>query len=405
MYSSRPGIHASLAAGLLCAACSPAPSLDAVEESGVPAAVTVRSVDPPSGPGAMAPELAASDGGALLTWLEPTDDGHVLYLAELQGRQWTAAGRIATGDAFFANWADRPTVAEAADGSRFAHWLWKLGADTYAYGAELARSGDGGATWEPLGLLHDDASASEHGFVSYAPLADGGLQAFWLDGREMPGGGAMQLRSVRLGASAPGASTLLDERVCECCDTSAATTAAGPLVVYRDRGPSEVRDVAVVRATGEGWSEPVVIHADGWQIHGCPVNGPAVAADGNRVAVAWFTAAPRARVAVVFSDDAGASFGAPAVVDDGDPLGRVDVALDARGRALVSWMGSTDDGAEIRWRRVERDGDVGPVGVVAATTAKRSAGVPRMLRRGDELLFAWVEDAEPSRLRVAVVEP
>lgn len=45
--------------------------------------------------------------------------------------------------------------------------------------------------------------------------------------------------------------------------------------------------------------------------------------------------------------------------------------------------------------------------VVAVTTAERSAGVPRMLRvpgeGGGRLLFAWIEDAEPSRLRVAAV--
>ena len=122
------------------------------------------------------------------------------------------------------------------------------------------------------------------------------------------------------------------------------------------------------------------------------------------MAVAWFTAgAQRPRVAVAFSDDGGASFGALISVDDAEPLGRVDVALDAEGRALVSWMGSTGEGAEIRWRRVAANGESDPAQVVVATTAKRSAGVPRMLRHGEDLLFAWVEDAEPSRLRSALV--
>ena len=396
-----------LATSLVLTACSSEPPSDAYTTPPASAtAESLRFVDPPSGPQAMAPNLALSADGVLLTWLEPTGNGggHALYLAELQGEQWTPPRQIATGDAFFANWADLPGAAEAADGTRFAHWLSKLGGDTYAYGASLATSRDGGQTWVELGLLHDDASPTEHGFVSYSALPGGGVQAFWLDGRAMPDGGGMQLRTARLGKGGPQESTLLDDRVCECCATGAAMAANGPVVVYRDRGPSEIRDVAIVRATAEGWSEPAVIREDRWQIHGCPVNGPAVAADRDRVVVAWFTGTePRARVAAAFSDDGGASFMKPVVVDDEKPLGRVDVALDGEGRALVSWMGSSKQGGEIRWRRIAQDGTAGTPQIAATTTTLRSAGVPRMIRRSDDLLFAWVEDTEPSRLRVGLV--
>ena len=73
------------------------------------------------------------------------------------------------------------------------------------------------------------------------------------------------------------------------------------------------------------------------------------------------------------------------------------------GRALVSWLGSTEDGAEIRWREISASGEAGPVRVVSATTASRSAGVPRMIRRGDELLFVWVEAGESARLRAGLI--
>jgi hypothetical protein len=391
---------------ILVACSSEPPSREEEISSALPSADAVRFIDPPSGPGAMAPNLTPSRNGAFLTWLEPTgeDQGHTLYLAEFRGQHWTPRRQIATGDAFFANWADLPSATESADGTLFAHWLQKLGADTYAYGATLARSLDDGESWEPLGLLHDDASSSEHGFVSYVPLLGGEVQAFWLDGREMPGGGSMGLRTARLGEEGPGASTLLDDRVCECCATDAALASDGPLVVYRNRDPSEIRDIAVVRAIGEGWSEPTLIHEDGWQIHGCPVNGPAIAADGDRVAIAWFTAGgAKAKVMTTFSSDAGKSFAEPTVIDDAMPLGRVDVALDEDGLALVSWMASSGEGAEVRWQRVALDGARGPQHVATVTTAKRSAGVPRMIRHGDRLLFAWVEDGESSRLRAGLI--
>lgn len=373
---------------------------------------------PPSGPGAMAPSLASASSGVLLTWLEPVADveprSFRLKSADLRDGVWGRPRQLAEGEGFFANWADLPAAVEMPDGSRFAHWLEKLGDDTYAYGVQLTHSPDGGETWRRLGLLHDDASPTEHGFVSYVALAEG-AQAFWLDGRAMVGGhseaghadssaGSMQLRTARLDAGGPTPSVVLDERVCECCQTDAALTGAGPIVVYRDRDPTEVRDIAVVRATSDGWSQPTTLHADRWQIHGCPVNGPAVAAEGNDVAVAWFTAAEGVpRVLVAFSNDSGTSFASPIEIDGDKPSGRVDVVLGPSGDAYVSWMGTAGEEAEIRLRRVAPKGDLGQVRRIATTTVKRSAGMPRMVRYRHDLLMTWVEDVEPSRVRVGVV--
>lgn len=402
-HSSPLRSATSVLAVLLLAACA-AELPPGNEELARSESVNLRMLAPPAGPGALAPNLSPESGGVALTWLEPTENGHALRLSKLQGETWGPSAPVASGGGFFANWADLPQAVATSDGTLFAHWLTKLGEDTYAYGVQLAKSRDGGTTWEALGLLHDDASPTEHGFVSYAALPDGGVQAFWLDGRAMPAGGGMHLRTTRLGGDGPGASALLDDRVCECCATDAALAAGGPVVVYRDRSDSEIRDIAVVRATAEGWSGPTLIHDDGWQIHGCPVNGPAISADGDRVAVAWFTAAKgQAKVQVVHSVDGGATFGAPVLIDDGQPLGRVDVAMAPDGRALVSWLGSTEDGAEIRWREILASGEAGPVRVVSSTTASRSAGVPRMIRSGDELLFVWVEEGGSARLRAGLI--
>ena len=159
-----------------------------------------------------------------------------------------------------------------------------------------------------------------------------------------------------------------------------------------------------MRALPGGWSAPTLVHADGWRIEGCPVNGPAVAADGQRVAIAWFSAAEdRPRVMVAFSGDGGASFAEPIPVDEAQPLGRVDLALDRDGAVLVSWLGSAPEGAEVRWRRVSADGTRGPPQVAASTSASRSAGVPRIARHDGRLLVAWVEASDPSRLRTSLV--
>lgn len=359
--------------------------------------------DPPAAPGAMGPSLTPTADGLLLTWLEPARDGagHALRIARLEGDRWSPSGTIVKGDDFFANWADFPAVAQAPDGSLTAHWLAKTGADTYAYGIFLTRSTDGGSTWKPAGLLHSDRTPAEHGFVSWLPEGTG-LRAVWLDGREMPKEGPMTLRTGLAGKTET--EEVLDARVCECCQTDAALTADGPVVAFRDRSDKEIRDVAVVRKTAAGWTAPTLVHRDGWEIPGCPVNGPAIAAAGRRVAVAWFTAAAPAgpRVLLAFSEDGGQSFGAPVLIDGEKPLGRVDLQLDAKGDAIVSWLAFQEKGAAVRLRRVSPKGAAGAPVTIAATSAARSAGFPRSAVSGDRLWLAWVEDADgASRVRAA----
>lgn len=357
----------------------------------------------------MAPSLTSTADGLLLTWLEPAPakpgfpdaKGHALRFSRFRDGRWSPPVTVAAGEDFFANWADFPAVAQAPDGALTAHWLAKIGSDTYAYGIFLARSTDGGATWTPAGLLHSDRLPTEHGFVSWLPEGRG-LRAVWLDGREMLKGGPMTLRTGLAGD--PGTEELLDARVCECCQTDVALTADGPIVAFRDRSDKEVRDIYVVWKTAKGWSPPAPVHRDGWEIPGCPVNGPAVAAAGRRVAVAWFTAAlPQGpRVQLAFSQDGGQRFDKPVLIDGEKPLGRVDLQLDAAGDAIVSWLGMQEKGAAVRLRRVSPRTGAGPVRTVAATSATRSAGFPRSALAGDRLWLAWVEDAEgASRVRAA----
>jgi len=196
--------------------------------------------------------------------------------------------------------------------------------------------------------------------------------------------------------------TQLDERVCECCQTSAAITAAGIIAVYRDRSEKEVRDIDFVTQQRGSWSAPRAVYADNWEINGCPVNGPSVAAAGERVAVAWYTGAGDSpRVKVAFSNDSGATFARPIEVDDGETLGRVDTLLLPDGSALVCWLAGTAEGGAIKVRRVLTDGSLGAPAVIARTDISRSSGFPRMVRLGDEVYFAWTEFGKPSHVRIA----
>jgi len=231
-------------------------------------------------------------------------------------------------------------------------------------------------TWSKPFLLNRDGRDGEHGFVSLVPLAQGGVGATWLDGRNAE---AMSLRYATVSARGVVANEIeVDSRACDCCSTGMAMTAGGPLIVYRDRSDDEIRDIAYVRPG----AKPRTVHADGWKITGCPVNGPQADAIGKTAAVAWFTSAnDQPRVYVAFSED----FEHAIRVDEGKPAGRVDVVLLDANRALVSWLEEN----EVRARTIRRDGTPGASTKIGDAGAARASGFPRIARLGRDVYFAW----------------
>lgn len=380
--------------------------------------LTIRATQSPADGDSREPELTVThDGRVILSWVEKIDEKqYALRTAALDGSGWSAAQTVAQGDNWFVNWADFPSVIALKDGGLAAHWLVKSGSATYAYNVNIAHSEDSGKTWTTPVVPHRDNTLTEHGFVSLISLPDSRLGAVWLDGRNMkdmketdehaPSPASMTLRYAVMDAAGNlSDESELDERVCECCQTSAAVTSDGPILVYRDRSQTEVRDIYVVRNVNGAWTKPQPVVSANWQINGCPVNGPSVAADGKRVAVAWFTGAGNmSHVKIAFSQDAGATFSQPIQVDDGESVGRVDTVLLPDGSALVCWLSGNTDGGAIKVRRVRADGSLGPPAVIAMTDISRSSGFPRMARLGNEVHFAWTEFGKPSHVRTAVAD-
>ena len=380
--------------------------------------LVVRAADSPATGDAREPELSTTPNGRIiLSWVEKLHDKrYALRAATRDAAGWTEPTSVAEGDNWFINWADFPSVIGLSDGSMAAHWLVKSGSATYAYNVNISLSRDG-KTWTKPIVPHLDNTQTEHGFVSLIPLADGRLGAIWLDGRNMtnmkddhdegkPLSVNMTLRYAAIDASGKISDEAeLDERVCECCQTSAALSGDGIVAVYRDRSQNEVRDIYTVSQANGSWRKPQTVHADNWEINGCPVNGPAVAAAGKNVAVAWFTGAanqPKAKVA--FSSDAGKTFGIPIQFDDGETQGRVDVLLLPDGSALVCWLAGNAERGEIKVRRVQANGKLGPPSVIAQTDISRSSGFPRMALLGSDVYFAWTEFGKPSKVRMSVAD-
>jgi hypothetical protein len=375
----------------------------------------IENVEHPAGRGSGMPFLSSGrDESLLMSWIERGADGlAAVRFARRTGEQWSEPVTVVERTDLFVNWADFPSVVQTPEGPMYVHWLQRAGSGTYEYDVMTSISVDDGVTWSPPQVLHDDGVLSEHGFVSIVPdpTQGGSAGVVWLDGRNMTGhghgqgGGAMTLRFARMHPDGTITDrTQLDERVCECCQTGMAWVGGGYVAVYRDRSEEEIRDIAIVRQVDGMWSEPALVHRDGWKIAACPVNGPQIDARDLEVVVAWMTGAEgRDRVFAAFSADGGASFGDPIRIDEGSPLGRVDTVLLEDGSALVVWLEQDEANAGVMSRRVEAGGTLGPPVRVGASQALRAAGFPRIQRIRDDLYVAWTEPGESSEIRLAVV--
>jgi hypothetical protein len=371
----------------------------------------VKMIDSPAADSCAEPYLFTDKNGMIyLSWVEKKGADAAMKFSSLVNGQWSAPITIAAGRNWFVNWADYPLMAGDGIGNMLAHYLEKSDTARFTYDIKMVGSADSGKTWSTSLLLNEDGKKAEHGFVSIIPYKDGFLGC-WLDGRktaveEGHSGhdghhGEMTLRAALLNKSGKKINEWeLDGKVCDCCQTTAAITSAGPIVIYRDRSDDEIRDMSIVRFVNGQWTLPQTIYADNWKIKACPVNGPRADAIGNNLALAWFSMADKkGEVKIVFSKDGGVTFDKPVRIDEGNTIGRTDILMLDSATAMVSWM----ENGNIKAVKIHADGTKGPSMMIASSSDKRSSGFPQMTRSGHKVYFAWTDDAAKT-VRTASME-
>ena len=371
----------------------------------------------PAGAGSAQPHLAVGpDGAVVFSWLEPNAGDYALRFSALTESTWSQTKTLASGSGWFVNWADFPSVVPIRGDLWAAHWLVTQ-EDGFGYDVVLSTSDDAGASWSEPIPLHLDGTPTEHGFVTLFPWQDG-IGTVWLDGRNFIQDGEFVFETASgepLGMSlryalfdSDGGRILaeeLDALVCDCCQTDVAFSGRDALLVYRDRTTEEVRDIVLQRVSSDGWEAPSVLHADNWAIGGCPINGPAIDAQGDHVAVAWFSAVNDDPVVHLSqSEDGGRTFSESIEIDTVGSFGHVDVAALGSGDTVVSWLRSEEDGLGLMMRVVRRSGELtGPV-TIASIDIARPLDFPQMVYDGARLIFAWTDFGDVERVRTAVVE-
>lgn len=376
---------------------------------------TFVPIDSPAKEGsAQANLMTTVDGEVYLSWIESyQDSAQILQYAVLKNKEWSAPKTIAHGNNWFVNWADFPAMAAFSDGkSLLAHWLQKSEQGIYDYDIMISISNNLGESWNPPFVLHQDKIAAEHGFVSFVADDKNRVFATWLDGRNTKkidandNRGAMTLRSAFIHPDgSTSQDTLLDDRICDCCQSAATQTKEGMLVAYRDRSEKEIRDISIVRQVKNKWSSPRNLHPDNWQIVGCPVNGPALSSHQEQVAVVWFTVTEEGKVQYALSGNNGKDFAAPKQLNENPAVGRVDALYDEEGNLWVSWLETKAERAYIYLTKVDQSGAISDKKAIIESSSSRKSGFPILTKAEEGMIIAWtaINDHQKTIVKTAFI--
>ncbi len=351
---------------------------------------SVNPITNPAGPGSLQPNWSvAPDGAAVFSWIEPATGGAFsLKYAVRKGGAWGPATTIAANRHFFRHPAEMPEVLAVVGGHWFAHWVESPGGDSDAEYVFVSSSTDG-KNWTPPLQAHRDKSPVQHGLASMIANPDGGGSIFWLEALKGEDAPVALKRTIVDATGKEIREEVLQPDVCGCCPTAVTRTSKGLLVAFRAHTKDNIRDIAVTQLENGKWTAPKVVSADNWEIEACPTNAAAVKAQGDHVAVSWFTEADdMPRTLVAFSSDAGSSFTKPVLLSTGHSFGYTSLAMDDDGGAIVSWLEQSPDGAKVMVRRVTAAGVAGPV-VEVAKGGKMALGYPKLFHNGSETMIAW----------------
>jgi len=363
-------------------------------------------------------------GNVLLSYVTEDKDSSFLWVSNWENNSWSKPELVSSGDNWFVNWADFPSVIKADD-KLVAHWLEKNDQATYAYGVRYSTRSLTGQ-WQAEQWLHTDTSPTEHGFVSLQ-AENKSVHAIWLDGRHMHYGQhashdnhpkleslddikGMTLRYAYINEQDK---VVLREEVdsltCDCCQTTTVMTEKGLVIAYRDRVvnslESETRDIKVLRRINGEWLSAKNTPIDNWDIQACPVNGPVLASQNNKVALVWFTAANnQPKVQLAFSKDGAASFEKTLLIDGIGNIGRVAADWINTDSVLISWIGLQDKKTALLYRIVNTDGTMSETKSASEIALSRSSGVPQVAQIAkNKVLLAWTNAAESTSIQTKVI--
>jgi hypothetical protein len=439
---------------MLMAAAVPASSVGSVSTDA--AAVTLRVPDRANA----TPWIAASGDFAAVAWgasaaakmfdvyVAVSRDGGRTFAAPAQVNTIAGEGRLGGELPPRVSLARRsgraPGTGDAAGVDPEVVVLWNARGTVTSI--KMSKSRDGGKTFDaPVALSSPDA-AGDRGWPALTVDGRGTPHAIWVDHRGLAAakresgaththgsaasgtdrathdGVAMAQKSglyyasprsttttTSASASAPAQADIerkLTAGTCYCCKTALVTGRDDALyAAWRQVYPGNLRDIAfsVSRDRGRTFSAPVRVSEDGWEIHGCPDDGPAMTVDKRGIVhVIWPTVIgagtdePQGALFYASTSDGRTFTPRVRIPTLGSPKpSHPQIATDDRGRLIVAWDEILDGQRTAVVRELHQSSPGRPVtfGEPLRLTTNEASTYPVLASTSRGLLVAWTSGA------------
>jgi hypothetical protein len=389
-----------------------APAVDSADgrrDAGAPRAVRVSAERTEAAEPAIAP---GPEGSVYAAWVEHRGTEADVWLAHFDGEEKPLGtpARVNPDAGVATAWrGDPPTVAVAPDGTVYVGWTARDASAPHATALYLSASRDGGRSFDPPTKVNDDRKPCDHGLHSLAVAEGGRVYVAWLDDRNVEPakpaeGGAAHAhsepnREVFFASSDDGGRTFTPNlkvaaEACPCCKTSLAAGGDGRVyAAWRQVLPGDLRHIAVASSNdgGHTFSTAAIVSDDRWELQGCPVSGPALAASGAALRVLWYTAGEAGSPGLYWSEsrDGGRTFSPRRALAASGGRGTPVLLRDAGGRFTAVWEGV--EGTTPVTLTAGLNDDDSPA---EASTAADGGTLPAAVEVGGRLFVAYVAGGE-----------
>jgi hypothetical protein len=251
-------------------------------------------------------------GDVMLSWTEKNAQGitsFCLAFSQDKGKTFSEKKVIYAGTGVGNSRLMRAKILEKKDGSLVAIFSNRTDAPAPTQaGKEGGKGGkggkrsldivycaskDNGMTWtSPQSVDADPTKGIVKGFFDATVMSNDEIAVAYL--KDVANSTKHEERDLRLVITKNGVfqpEKVIDPVVCDCCNINFLIDANGALNVYYRDNNDDIRDIAKMTSTDNGatFSEPKIVHNDGWKIAGCPHSGAVSSTDGKNNLVAWYS--------------------------------------------------------------------------------------------------------------------
>ncbi|THI88282.1 MAG: exo-alpha-sialidase [Nitrospira sp. CG24A] len=393
---------------LLAIALSPA---EAEAEPETKAGLTLGSILPVFvGPVPISPPAVRFDerGSVHLAWLEKSESTGAVKSIRIGNEGKAVATPVQVNpealppDAFHL----APGLATGTHDHVFVSWSTtnRTPGSLFASDLKVARSQDGGRTFEAPIQVNDDGLPISHTFEDLATGHGSDLYLAWLDGRgkDQSGAGVLFGCSKNQGQTI-GKNLTVDGMACPCCRPMMAVAPNGHLwVAWRKTFAGNVRDIVLAKSEdrGQTFSSPLLVHKDNWVFSACPHRGPSIGFDRfGRMYVGWYTegADEQPRLFVATSDDQGQTFSSPISLHTSTTSlpDQMRMAVHPDGAVVAVWEEITGVRKRVVMRvSMDRGQHFGPLQPLSAGAKAEYPTVA--IHESGSVAISWTEQAWPN---------